>query len=83
LNAESLAVATGDTIDFVADIGNKLSHNQFLWKATIAPLDAPGGDEELVYDSQRDFEGQGLTRLTAWEQLAQVLLSANEFSFVD
>ncbi|HEX5102173.1 MAG TPA: DUF1553 domain-containing protein, partial [Pirellulaceae bacterium] len=78
-NAARLDVTAGDTLDFVADIGNKLSHNQFLWRATITPLD----DSGPPFDSVRDFENQGKTRLTPWEQLAQVLLSANELMFVD
>jgi hypothetical protein len=78
-NVATLDVKSGDTLDFVADIGNKLSHNQFLWRAAITALDDPN----LVFDSVRDFQNQGQSRLTAWEQLAQVLLSANEFVFVD
>ncbi len=77
LNAGDLDLQAGDTLDFVADMGNKLSHNQFLWKATITASD------ESRWDSQRDFENQGTTRLDPWEQLAQVILSANEFVFVD
>ena len=34
-NADAIDVEAGDTLDFVADIGNKLSYNQFLWKAVI------------------------------------------------
>jgi hypothetical protein len=68
----------GDTLDFVADIGKKLSYNQFLWKATIT-----SSDGSTTWDSQRDFENQGIKRLDGWEQLAQVILSANEFLFVD
>jgi mono/diheme cytochrome c family protein len=79
LSVDQLEVKAGDTLDFVADIGSQLSHNQFLWKAVITPEDQPDG----VFDSARDFENQGATRLTPWEQLAQVLLSANEFVFVD
>jgi hypothetical protein len=79
LSAGALDLQAGDTLDFVVDIGSKLSHNQFLWRATITAE----GDSALVFDSVRDFENQNQTRLTPWEQLAQVLLSANEFVFVD
>ena len=79
LSVDSLDVKAGDTVDFVADIGSKLSHNQFLWKASITPLDR----RAEVWDSHRDFENQGTRRLDPWEQLAQVLLSANEFVFID
>jgi hypothetical protein len=79
LNAESLELQAGDTLDFIADIGNQLAYNQFLWKATVSPLDQSG----VVYDSVNDFQNQGVQRLDAWEQLAQVLLAANEFIFLD
>jgi hypothetical protein len=79
LNAESLSMQAGDTLDFVADMGNKLSYNQFLWRANITSEDQPGE----IFDSVHDFENQGRTRLGPWEQLAQVILSANEFVFVD
>jgi hypothetical protein len=79
LNAERLELQAGDTLDLVADIGNKLSHNQFLWKATIAEH----GDAPLVFDSAADFQNQNQIRLSPWEQFAQVLLAANEFVFVD
>jgi len=79
LNADAIEVKSGDTLDFVADIGKTLSHNQFLSKALIAPVD----DSSASWDSQRDFENQGAKRLDPWEQLAQVVLSANEFVFID
>jgi hypothetical protein len=79
LNAEILDVKTGDTLDFVTDLGSELAYNQFLWKATITP----NGSSAVAYDSERDFGGQPVPQLGPWEQLAQVLLSANEFVFVD
>jgi Protein of unknown function (DUF1553) len=78
-NVTTLDVQTGETLDFVADIGKTLSYNQFLWQATIAADDESG----VEFHSKSDFENQGQTRLTPWEQLAQVLLSANEFVFID
>ena len=61
------------------DIGDKLSYNQFLWRATIGSLD----DSTVMFDSQRDFAGTSAERLDAWQQLAQILLASNEFMFVD
>jgi mono/diheme cytochrome c family protein len=78
LSADTLEVKAGDTLDFVADIGSTLNSNQFLWKATISSEDG-----QTIWDSQVDFQNQGVKRLEPWEQLAQVLLSANEFVFVD
>jgi hypothetical protein len=79
LNVAALDVKTGETLDFVADIGNKLSHNQFLWQATIANR----GNADESFDSKQSFGGPAQELLAPWEQLAQVLLSANEFVFID
>ena len=83
LNADDLDVKAGDTLDFVADIGKELSHNQFLWKAVITPVGQSDRAAESNFDAYRDFGSQPVRQLDAWEQLAQVLLSANEFVFVD
>jgi hypothetical protein len=83
LNVDELDVKAGDTLDFVADIGQELSHNQFLWKAVITPLGQHDQAAESNFDAYRDFGKQPVRQLDAWEQLAQVLLSANEFVFVD
>lgn len=73
-----VAVRAGDTIDFVVDIGGTLSHDQFLW----APLLTVGGDK---WNAQSDFggPGSGPSLLEPWAQYSQVLLLANEFSFLD
>lgn len=76
LNVDELEVRAGDTLDFLCDIGNKLSHNQFLWKITIASSDTS-------WVAQQDFQNQGRQQIEPWEQLAQVLLSTNEFIFID
>jgi len=83
LNADVLDVKAGDTLDFVADLGKELSYNQFLWKAVITPLGQSDNAAEPNFDAYRDFGSQPAKQLDAWEQLAQVLLSANEFLFVD
>jgi hypothetical protein len=79
LNVATLDVQAGETIDFVVDIGNKLSHNQFLWEATISAIGQPAA----VFNSAADFSAPSVPSLSPWEQLAQVLLAANEFVFVD
>ncbi len=38
---------------------------------------------ESTFDAYRDFGSQSVKQLDPWEQLAQVLLSASEFLFVD
>ena len=78
MSAPNLAVQAGDTIDFIVDIGNTLSYDQFLW----APVITADGDR---WDARAEFTGprRATELLTAWEQYAQVLLLANEFAFVD
>jgi hypothetical protein len=83
LNADMLDVKAGDTLDFVADLGKELSYNQFLWKAVITSLSPSAKADKPTFDSHRDFGSQPAKQLDPWEQLAQVLLSANEFLFVD
>ncbi|MEX2174800.1 MAG: hypothetical protein WD872_10590 [Pirellulaceae bacterium] len=84
LSVDLLNVKAGETLDFVADIGSQLSHNQFLWKSVITEVTSTAaGSPGLVFDSERDFGSQPTAKLAPWEQLAQVLLSANEFVFVD
>ena len=76
LRIDSVDVKAGDTIDFVVDRGSLLSHNQFRWTTTII---GPTGK----WDSRRDFAAQATRQLDPWEQLAQVLLTSNEFAFID
>ena len=78
---ETLAVEPGDTIDFIVDIRNVLNSDQYLWSAEIRELNKSEGGS--TWDSVRDFSGPPSRRLTPLEQLAQVLLMANEFMFID
>ena len=81
LNAESIAVSKGETIDFVVDIGDILNSDQYLWQATIE--DTTKSDSPTAWNSTTDFPRTSVNKLSAWEQLAQVLLCTNEFMFVD
>ena len=81
LSADALELKAGDTLDFAVDIGGTLNNDQFTWEATIA--EAAGSPSSTVWNSQRDFQGPRTRQLTPWEQLAQVLLSTNEFLFLD
>ncbi|MEW4567043.1 PSD1 and planctomycete cytochrome C domain-containing protein [Tautonia sp. JC769] len=80
LDAEDVSVGPGDTIDFVVDLRDSLNSNQFLWSPVVTEV---SGLEPTTWDAQDDFSGRGVERLGPWEQLAQVLLMANEFSFVE
>lgn len=82
LNVESLAVEAGETIDFIVDIKDMLNSDQFLWPATIR--EAPSTAAAVtVWNSEQDFTPQAVEQLGPWEQLAQLLMCANEFVFVD
>ena len=78
LDVERVDVEPGETIDFVVDIRNGLNSDQYLWAPTIREV-GPG----TSWDARRDFAGPSTPPLAPVEQLAQVLLMANEFLFVD
>jgi hypothetical protein len=81
LDHPRIEVEAGETLDFIVDLTDTLSHDQFLWKIRIEPItDDPS---ELAWDAQRDFRGEPTEVLDPWEQLAQVLMAANEFMFID
>jgi len=80
LNADSVEVEAGDTIDFVVDFREGLNSDQYLWAPVIRML---GPKSDPTWDAARDFAGPAEPRLTPWEQLAQVILMANELMFVD
>mgnify|MGYP003349859221 CR=1 FL=1 len=87
-----LAVKAGDTIDFIVDFRANLNSDEFKWSPVLTELNtaaaAPGAAPVLVkeWDAKKDFRGVDVPAqpaLKPWEQLVQVLLSANEFSYVD
>ena len=79
-DAESLDVRAGDTIDFVVDIRDNLNSDQFLWMPVISQN---GPQVTTTWDARADFQGGPPPRLDPWAELAQVLLMANEFSYID
>lgn len=88
LHLDAIYFEAGDTLDFIVDIGDGLNSDQFLWSPKITPsppLTTGSGGDGLheVWDAEKDFSAQPRTRLTAWEQLVQVLMLSNEFMFVD
>jgi hypothetical protein len=82
LNAEDLECRAGETIDFLVDIGDVLNSDQHLWKQTIRTVNPENGNE-TQWDSTTDFTMQQSKLLDPWEQLAQVILCTNEFTFLD
>ena len=79
-NANGVAVQAGDTIDFVVDFREGLDSDQYLWAPKISEV---GQDPASNWDATRDFAGPVEAQLSPWEQLAQVILMANELMFVD
>jgi len=84
LKVEAIAVAAGETVDFLVDIGEGLNSDQFLWSIALRELGEGDGEKPvLAWEAKRDFPADTTTALTAWEQLAQAVLCSNEFLFVD
>jgi hypothetical protein len=87
LDVPTLQVEAGDTIDFIVDINANLNSDQYLWSAEIQEIAAANAtkttDVASSWNTLRDFAGTPPDLLDRWEQLAQVLLLANELMFVD
>jgi hypothetical protein len=86
-NLENVQVKAGDTIDFVVDLGQTLSHDMFKWAPNIV-LNGAGGATDIAraWSSKKEFGGPavvGPKPLTVWEKYAQALLLSNEFLFLD
>ncbi|MCP4172614.1 MAG: DUF1553 domain-containing protein [Fuerstiella sp.] len=82
LNTDAVNVKAGDVIDFIVDIDRILNNDQFLWKISIADNNGPDR-KHSHWNAQADFARNTVEKLSAWEQLAHVLLCTNEFMFVD
>jgi hypothetical protein len=83
---EPVVVKQGDTIDFVVDYRANLNNDDFYWAPVIEALDKSQDGKSQSWDAKKEFAGNAPPPpqpLTAWEQLAQVLLESNEFLFVD
>lgn len=90
LRVPTTAVKAGDTIDFIVDYRANLNSDEFKWAPVITELNTAAAAGAAVpvkeWDAKKDFRGVDVPALPAlkpWEQLVQVLLSANEFLFVD
>ena len=82
LNTDTVPVNAGDAIDFVVDIDKVLNNDQFLWQISITDIDGSDTDHSH-WNAEADFARNTVQKLSAWEQLAHVLLCTNEFLFVD
>ena len=82
-DVESIAVQTGDTIDFVVELHETLSYEDLTWAPTIRMNPNTGATQPTGWDAERDFRTSDSVVLSPWEQLAQVLLISNECLFLD
>ncbi|MCA8982446.1 MAG: PSD1 domain-containing protein [Planctomycetaceae bacterium] len=80
---ERLDVAQGEALDFIVDIHANLNSDQYLWAMDIQEISPSPTEHGAHWNSERDFRGPPRMFLTPWEQLAQVLLMANETVFID
>ena len=78
----SIEVNERDTIDFVVDIYKGLNSDQFIWTPEVHWVSDPPTVWNAVAEFAGPFESLPVP-LTAWEKFAQVLLSSNEFLYVD
>jgi hypothetical protein len=76
MNVEHVEVKAGDTLDFIVSCRADNNSDSFQW----APILHGDGVE---WNAQTQFPKPLPPALTPWEKLAQVLLSTNEFVFVD
>jgi hypothetical protein len=85
-NAKAIAVQAGDTIDFVVESGATDTSDTFTW-APILNLSGPGASKQ--FDAAKDYATASndspapMEKLSPWEKYVQVLMSSNEFVFVD
>ncbi len=80
VDLDALDVKAGDTVDFVVDIRDNLNSDQFLWAPVLVETT---NENPKTWDARVDFNGIPAPSLDPWEQLAQVLLMANEFTFIE
>ena len=80
-------VEPDDTIDFAVDARGRDQHANFTWAPVIClEPSATHPDEKLIWDAAKDFKTPATApapAFDAWSRLAQVLLEANEFMFLD
>ncbi len=74
---ERVELKRGDWLDFVVDCRTGNSYDSYTWSPMLTTLDA---DTKETWNAETEFQGP---RLSPLEQLAQVLMLTNEFTFID
>ena len=72
----SFNVTAGETLDFLVDCGGNDGFDSFIWN----PIVQDAATHVVLGNAERDFTPPAPE---AWKELAQALLCANEFIFVD
>ncbi len=73
---KGVEVKAGDTLDFAVDCRSGVSHDEFAWAPVLEMAGAS-------WNAASEFAGPPPVPLSPLEQIAQVLLLANEFVFID
>jgi len=84
--SKSFQVQTGERLDFIVDILESDNSDSFNWAPTLTSTDiSVDAGPRRTWDAKRDFRGRVTDPkpLDPWAKYAQVLLSSNEFVFVD
>jgi mono/diheme cytochrome c family protein len=85
----SVTVQAGEILDFVVDPITSDNTDSFQWAPNLRTVPGAAGTPDSVaaqsWEAARDFRGPSKdpVPLNPWAKYAQVLLSANEFVFVD
>ena len=74
---ERIEMKKDDWLDFVVDCRTGNSYDSYLWSPMLATLDA---ETKETWNAETEFQGP---RLSPLEQLSQVLMLTNEFTFID
>jgi hypothetical protein len=80
---EGLQVKAGETVDFLVECRGDSASGSFLWAPVLRLASESGSADSEEWRADRDFAGPLSPPLNAWEKLAQVLLWANEFVYLD
>jgi hypothetical protein len=83
----AFAVESGDVIDFVVEPGADDNSDSFTWAPDVSFTPGAGAlaGPTRTYAAKKDFDRptRKVVPLTRWDELAQVLLMANEVAFID
>ena len=83
MSVDRLQVEKGETVDFLVDIGKGLNSDQYLWAPKIIEIDEKVESGGSSWNATEHFRGTPIRELDPWVAFAQVLISSNEFIFID